>query len=54
MDAFVASNRRPESYRELIALLEAKLGYWDAYQGYLGRLIAQTVAIAERLEEEID
>ena len=53
VDASVASNELPGSHPRLVALLEAKLGYWDAYQRYLERLIAQTTAIAADLEEAI-
>lgn len=53
VEAFVASNQVPESHERLVALLKAKLGYWDAYRRYLGRLIAQTRSIAAQLEAEI-
>lgn len=53
MEAFVASNQLPESYERLVAVLEAKLGYWDAYHGYLQRLIDQTSALATHLESNI-
>jgi len=54
VEAFVASNQLPQSYDRLVALLEAKLGYWDAYHRYLGRLLSHTKMIAAHLEAEID
>ena len=53
VESFIASNQLPERHDQLMALLETKLGYWDAYQGYLGRLIAKTDSIATQLEMEI-
>jgi hypothetical protein len=53
VDAFVASNQLPGSHDRLLALVKAKLGYWEAYHGYLGRLIAQTRVIAAELEAAI-
>lgn len=54
VDAFVTSYQLPENHRRLTALLGAKLGYWEAYSSYLARLIAQTEAIADQLEGEIN
>ena len=53
IDAFVSFNLFPESHRELVALLRAKLGFWFGYRVTLDQLLAQGQVVSTMIEEQL-